>query len=158
MLQAPAIPDGSHLAYWDSGAEGTHLAGARGMEVQQHLHSPVTAEPSRVCSHPRRDRGVDKQDSSCSLLAAADARNSNTTRMLDPSWASLSTCQCVIEQVYNHWGPVDADAARPAERLAELLGARASYYRPPVPGQVPTSMPKDLHMEHNGWVNQVQSL
>ena len=34
-------------------------------------------------------------------------------------------------QVYNHWGPVDEHKTLPTERLNELFGSMASYYKPP---------------------------
>jgi hypothetical protein len=34
-------------------------------------------------------------------------------------------------EVQNHWGPVDAGAQLPAERIAEFFGRKASYYAPP---------------------------
>ena len=41
MLQAPAVPTGAHLAYWDSGKTRT-LVNARGMELGNHW-GPVDA-------------------------------------------------------------------------------------------------------------------
>ena len=34
-------------------------------------------------------------------------------------------------QVYNHWGPVDETKTLPIERINELFGSMASYYKPP---------------------------
>lgn len=46
--------------------------------------------------------------------------------------ASLADLSCsYILQVYNHWGPVDEHKTLPAERLNELFGSMATYYRPP---------------------------
>ena len=36
-----------------------------------------------------------------------------------------------VLQVYNHWGPVDEHKTLPAERLNELFGSMATYYKPP---------------------------
>ena len=33
--------------------------------------------------------------------------------------------------MYNHWGPVDEHKTLPTERLNELFGSMASYYKPP---------------------------
>lgn len=34
-------------------------------------------------------------------------------------------------QVYNHWGPVDETKTLPIERINELFGSMASYYKLP---------------------------
>ncbi len=36
-------------------------------------------------------------------------------------------------EISNHWGPVDAQAELPAERMAELFGTVASYITPSAP-------------------------
>lgn len=65
LMQAPVIPGGSHLAYWDSDKAGA-MVDSRALEIS------------------------------------------------------------------NHWGPVDAQAELPAERLSELFGTVASYVTPSV--------------------------
>ncbi len=70
-VQAPVIPAGQHLHYWDSADEANALVSMRGMELQ------------------------------------------------------------------NHWGPVNANATLPPERLSALFGTVATYYSPPKP-QVPS--------------------
>ena len=63
LAQAPVIPGGSHLAYWDSDKAGA-MVDTRALEIS------------------------------------------------------------------NHWGPVDAQAELPAERLSELFGTVATYVTP----------------------------
>ncbi len=69
-MQAPKLPAGANLHYWDSVDEENALVNMRGMELQ------------------------------------------------------------------NHWGPVNANATLPPERIAQLFGTVASYYAPPPKAQV----------------------
>lgn len=39
-------------------------------------------------------------------------------------------------ELQNHWGPVNANATLPPERIAQLFGTVASYYAPPPKAQV----------------------
>ncbi len=58
----------------------------------------------------------------------------------------------LILQVYNHWGPVDEHKTLPAERLNELFGSMATYYRPPTE-EVILSCPHPDKLLHGlvGW-------
>ncbi|CAL8464282.1 g3817 [Coccomyxa elongata] len=77
--QAPKLPAGANLHYWDSVDEENALVNMRGMELQ------------------------------------------------------------------NHWGPVNANATLPLERISQLFGTVASYYAPPPKAQEKQVAPKQAH-------------
>ncbi|KAK9825982.1 hypothetical protein WJX74_003112 [Apatococcus lobatus] len=81
LKQAPVIPGGSHLAYWDSDKAGA-MVDSRALEIS------------------------------------------------------------------NHWGPVDAQAELPAERLSELFGTVASYVTPLI-RQVGPAAPSSVPMRRS---------
>jgi hypothetical protein len=50
-------------------------------------------------------------------------------------WDSVDEANALVNmrgmELQNHWGPVNANATLPPERISQLFGTVATYYTPP---------------------------